>query len=143
MKRWWNFLWRDDDISYEGMMKFLIKKWRNFLWEDDEISHKKFDHKYIWDDEIWLLWSQKQWFWYQKYNKINLLVVTKKLTKIDFRWVDLDICDQKKLILKSKDNSKNIIKILKISSMENLENMEKYKIEKWSWNDQPWTVMSR
>ena len=128
MKRWWNFLSRNEEISYEKMMKFPIKN---------------IDHKYIWDDEIWLLWSQKQWFWYQKYNKINLLVVTKNLTKIDFRWVDLDICDQKKLILKSKDNSKNIIKIWKISSMENLENMEKYKIEKWPWNDQPRIVMSR
>ena len=55
---------------------------------------------------------------------MNLLVVTKNLTKIDFRWVDLDICDQKKLILKSKDNSKNIINIWKISSMENLEKYE-------------------
>ncbi len=59
-----------------------------------------------------------------------MLVVTKNSSKIDLRWVDLDICDQKKLTLKSKDNLKNMIKIWKIWSMENLENMEKYKIEK-------------
>ena len=40
----------------------------------------------------------------KKYNKINMLVVTKNSSKIDLRWVDLDICDQKKLTLKSKDN---------------------------------------